>query len=132
MKKLLFVLAAMMWMPVTAISSPSTGKAEINIKLHVDCSSNYKNNWDKSKERRTPAWIPVKASYDADNLYFYAHTLMNDVIIQVKDESDNIVYEITTTLLPDNLIKLPVCLDEGTYILEIENGSITYCGDFEI
>ena len=129
MKRILLVLAIVMCLPVLAKSVPSYGKMGTEIILKLGYNDNAKG-YDRGK--RSPAFIPITASHDTENLYISSRMSIEDAIVVVKDEWDNVVYEVSTAFLSGEETALPLNIGEGNYTLEITYGSICLCGDFEI
>ena len=132
MKQILLVLFVCVCMPVMA-ASLEVGKQPVNrteylIHLKIDP---YPSD-ASGRDRRSPAFIPITASHDAEALYLSSRMSIEDATIVVKDEWDNIVYEAGTTFLSGEETALPLNIGEGRYTLEITYGSIRLSGDFEI
>lgn len=121
MKRILFVLALVMCLPVLAKPIPFYGRTgtEIILKLSYDEDA---RGFERTK--RAPVFIPVIASHDSENLYFSSRISIGDATIVVKDERENVVYEVNTSMLSGEDIVLPLNIEKGRYTLEITYGSI--------
>lgn len=128
MKRILFVLALVMCLPVLAKSVPVYGKMGTEIILKLG----YNNAEEVEKGKRSPVFIPITASHDAETLYLNSRMSIEDATVVVKDEWDNVVYEVSTPFLSGEETALPLNIGEGRYTLEITYGSIRLSGDFEI
>lgn len=128
MKRILLVLALVMCLPVLAKSVPSYGKMGTEIILKLG----YSIPEEVEKGKRAPAFIPITASHDTENLYLSSRMSIENATVVVKDEWDNVVYEMSTAFLSGEETALPLNIGEGNYTLEITYGSICLCGDFEI
>ena len=128
MKRILLVLALVMCLPVLAKSVPSYGKMGTEIILKLG----YSIPEEVEKGKRAPAFIPIIASHDTENLYLSSRMSIENATVVVKDEWDNVVYEMSTAFLSGEEIALPINIGEGSYTLEITYGTICLCGDFEI
>lgn len=128
MKRILFVLALVMCLPVLAKPVSFYGKMEVEIILKLG----YHDSEGIEKDRRSPIFIPITASHDAENLYLSSSISIGDATILVKDEQDNVVYEANASMPSNEEIVLPLNIEKGRYTLEIAYGSICLSGDFEI
>ena len=128
MKRILFVLALVMCLPVLAKPVHFYGKMGIEIILKLG----YSDSEGIEREKRSPIFIPIIASHDSEKLYLSSRISIGDATIVVKDERENIVYEVSTSILSGGEMALPLNMNEGSYTLEITYGSICLSGDFEI
>lgn len=127
--KHVFIVLLMLFIPVlTTVFANNKMEIEkmIILKFH------YHDSEKKSRDKRTIAFVPIKASYDNTNLYLNSQIQMDNVTIKIKNEWKNIVYEMCITLYSNEECTLPIHLSNGNYTLEIVNENICYYGDFEI
>ena len=128
--KHVFIVLLMLFIPVlTTISANKKAEMEKMIVLKF-----YHHHDSKifERDKRTIAFIPIEASYNATNIYLRPWLQMEIMIIRIKDKQENIMYELCTTLFANEEFSLPIHLSKGSYTLEIINGNICYYGDFEI
>ncbi len=129
-----FITLLMLFMPIWITIVFANKKMEIKeiekmiiLKFYY---SHKSENYERNK--RTIAFVPIKASYDNTNLYLNSQIQMDNVTIKIKNEWKNIVYEMCITLYSNEEYTLPIHLSNGNYTLEIVNENICYYGDFEI
>lgn len=132
MKQILLVLFVCVCMPAMAASSGIEKQLKNEVEKVICLKANPDSRSNAGKDRRSPAFIPITASHDAETLYLNSRMSIEDATIVVKDEWDNIVYEAGITFLSGEETALPLNIGEGRYTLEITYGSIRLSGDFEI
>lgn len=132
MKKILLLFLLSVWMPAMAVSLDEEKQSENVNKcmIYLKADIYVRDNWGRDK--RAPAFIPISAFYDTDNLYLNSCYLVENTAVVVKDKWGNVMYEADVELLTDKEIVLPLNVGEGNYTLEITYGSICLSGDFEI
>lgn len=128
MRRILFVLALVMCLPILAKPIPFYGKIGNEIILKLD----YRDSEGIERGKRSPIFIPIIASHDSENLYLCSRISIGDAIIVVKDKWENVVYEVSTSMLSSEEIVIPLNIGKGSYILEITYGNTCISGDFEI
>ena len=96
-----FITLLMLFMPIWITIVFANKKMEIKeiekmiiLKFYY---SHKSENYERNK--RTIAFVPIKASYDNTNLYLNSQIQMDNVTIKIKNEWKNIVYEMGITLL---------------------------------
>ena len=117
MKKKIFMLMAMMLTSFTLTLSAE------NVKLTGKVSSNGDNHNGHSRAPLAPVFI----CQEGHELTFPAELL--DYTLEIIDEDENIVFtaivgEEGIVILPDSLV--------GTFVLELERGSIIFEGEIEL
>lgn len=81
-------------------------------------------------QHKAPARMP-KVSYDSQHLYITPHYDIIDAHITIRDETDNIIYDIYTTLIgAGNVIMIPKDVMERKYSLELTFHENYYIGIF--
>ena len=129
MKRLLLALSFVVCLPVLAKSVPFDEKMGTAIILRFGYKDDVRGC---ERDKRAPAFIPISAFYDTDNLYLNSCYSVENTAVVVKDKWGNVMYEADVELLTDKEIVLPLNVGEGNYTLEITYGSICLSGDFEI
>lgn len=134
MKQILVVLLLCVCMPSISMANSSMGIIEtghgIKSIIHLKVDPYVRDGVGKGK--RSPIFIPIAASHNAENLYLSSRISIENATVVVKDEWGNVVYEMSTSIFSGQEIVLPLSLSGGRYTLEIMYGSICLCGDFEI
>ena len=81
-------------------------------------------------QHKSPALMP-QVAYDNQYLYITTHYDITDAQIIIRDENNNIIYDIYTTLISSgSVIALPEYVMENKYCIELTFLSKTYIGFF--
>ncbi len=83
-----------------------------------------------STQHKSPTRTP-QVSYDNQHLYITPHYDITDAQIIIRDENDNIIYDINTALTGSNsVITLPQYVMENKYSIELVYSEKHYIGIF--
>lgn len=109
-----------------------------NVTEHVDFLKDVMmqlvDNNDKiyhgQPTHKAPARMP-QVSYDNQHIYIIPHYDITDAQIIIRDETDNIIYDINTALTGSNsVITLPQYVMENKYSIELVYSEKHYIGIF--
>lgn len=107
-----------------------------NITEHVDFLKDVMMQLIDAKDRympgqhKAPARMP-QVSYDNQHIYIIPHYDITDAQIIIRDENDNIIYDINTALSGSgSVIMLPENVMENKYCIELIYNEKCYIGFF--
>lgn len=107
-----------------------------NITEHVDFLKDVMMQLIDAKDRympgqhKAPARMP-QVSYDNQHIYIIPHYDITDAQIIIRDENDNIIYDINTALISSGaIIIIPGDIMESKYSIELIFSEKHYIGIF--
>ena len=122
MRKLLLLL-------MLACLSVSSLQAQRKIIIISPTHTERQNRWVEDDRALEDSALYV--THEKNTFYLYSDMMMEDVKLTIRDDNNDIVSSIITTITPEqDIITIPNVIS-GSYIIEFEYKGEFYCGFFK-
>jgi hypothetical protein len=122
MRKLLLLL-------MLACLSVSSLQAQRKIIIISPTHTERQNRWEEDDRSLEDSALYV--THEKNTFYLYSDMMMEDVKLTIRDDNNDIVSSIITTITPEqDIITIPNVIS-GSYIIEFEYKGEFYCGFFK-